>query len=179
MKANILDQKSNLQSIPQGETHMLNRKMLAATIFAAFVIPAIAADAPKRALDLGQAIELINQTYPGRAIAAQADPTGGDGAHYHVDMLLSNGRVAKFDVDARSHRIYNRVPPESGTDVPVSLGDAVKKVQSQTKGRVVSAEFDPDPRAHYHMNVRGPKGQLSRLDFDLETGKIARHLPRS
>ncbi len=158
---------------------MLNRKMLAATVLAAFVIPAIAADAPRRPLDMGQAIDLINQTYPGRAIAAQADPTGGDGVHYHVDALLSNGRVAKFDVDARSHRIYNHLPPESGPDVPLSLADAVKKVQSQTRGRVLSAEYDPDPRPHYHMSVRGPKGELSRLDLDLETGKAARHVPRS
>lgn len=158
---------------------MLNRKMLAAAVFAALVMPAVAADAPKRPLDLGQAIELINKTYPGRAIAAQSDPTGGEGIHHHVDVLLANGRVAKFDVDARSHRIYNRLPPESGPDTPVSLADAVKKVQSQTKGRVVSAEYDPDPRPHYHMNVRGPKGEVSHLDMDLETGKTARHVPRT
>jgi uncharacterized membrane protein YkoI len=165
-------------SHPQ-ETTMSPRLMIPALALVAGISTAFAADPPKRSLDLAQAIELIAKTYPGRVIAAQADPTGGDALHYHVDVLLANGRVAKFDVDARTQRIYNRMPPEESPETTLTLADAVKKVQSQTRGRVLSAEYDPDPRPHYHMNVRGPKGQLTRLDLDIATGKAAPHRPRT
>ena len=39
-------------------------------------------------LDLRGAIELVSNTYPGRVVAAQADTTGGEGLHFHVDTLL-------------------------------------------------------------------------------------------
>jgi uncharacterized membrane protein YkoI len=139
----------------------------------------LAADAAKAPLDLTGAIELVSSTYPGRTVAAQADPTGGEGMHYHVDTLLPNGRLARFDVDARTHRIYNRLPAEEAPADALSLKDAVKTVQKQTRGRVLSAEYDPDPQPHYHMNVRLPGGQLTRMDLDLANGKAVKHAPRS
>lgn len=155
---------------------MTTRNLIAAAAFAALAtVPALAA-AP---LDLRGAVELVSSTYPGRVVAAQADPTGGEGLHFHVDTLLPNGRIARFDVDARTHRIFNRLPAEEAPEGGLPLADAVKKVQSQTKGRVMAAEFDPDPQPHYHMSVRLPGGQFTRLDLDLATGKAVKHMPRS
>lgn len=159
---------------------MSQRTLVAAALVAAFTtLPALATEARKPPLDLAQAIELVSQTYPGRVIAAQADPVGGDAMHYHVDLLLPNERVARFDVDARTHRIFNRLPPEETPQGTLSLVEAVKKVQSETRGRVISAEYDPSPVPHYHMNVRGRRGQLTRLDLDIETGTAALHKPRT
>ena len=91
-----------------------NRTMTAAAVVALFAAaPAFAADAAKQQpLDIAQAMEPVAKTYPGRVIAGQTDPTGGSNIHHHVDVLLANNRVVKFDVDARSQRIYNRLPPE-------------------------------------------------------------------
>lgn len=138
-----------------------------------------AADVPSHTMSLTEAIDLIGATYPGRTIAAQADPTGGEGMHYHVDQLLPHGVVAKFDVDAHTRRIYNRLPAEEVPPGTMNFADAVKKVQAETKGRVLSVEFDPDPKPHYHVNVRTPQGHFTRLDLDLETGKAAPHRPRT
>jgi uncharacterized membrane protein YkoI len=159
---------------------MTTRNLIAAAVFAAFAtVPAIAADAAKAPLDLRGAVELVSGTYPGRVVAAQADPTGGERLHFHVDTLLPHGQIARFDVDARTHRIFNRLPAEEAPEGALTLGEAVKKVQNQTRGRVMAAEFDPDPQPHYHMSVRLPGGQFTRLDLDLASGKAVRHAPRS
>lgn len=158
---------------------MTTRKLIAAAVFAAFAtVPAIAADAPAP-LDLRGAVELISSTYPGRVVAAQADPTGGEGLHFHIDTLLPHGRIARFDVDARTRRIFNRLPAEEASEGALPLAEAVRKVQHQTRGRVMAAEFDPDPQPHYHMSVRLPGGQFTRMDLDLSTGKAGKHTPRS
>lgn len=158
---------------------MTNRTLIAAAFFAALAtVPAVAAEAAAP-LDLRGAIELVSTTYPGRVVAAQADTTGGEGLHFHVDTLLPHGRIARFDVDARTHRIFNRLPAEEAPESALPLADAVRKVQHQTKGRVMAAEFDPDPQPHYHMSVRLPGGQVTRLDLDLATGKAVKHTPRS
>jgi len=129
-------------------------------------------------LDLQGAADLVAGTYPGRVVAAQADPTGGEGLHFHVDTLLPHGRVARFDVDAGTHRIYNRLPAEEAPEGVLSLNEAVKKVQQEIPGDVVAAEFDPDPQPHYHLSVRLPGGHFTRLDLDLATGKAVKHAPR-
>ena len=153
----------------------------AAAMVALFAtLPAMAAGpANPRPLDLVQAMELVGSTYPGRVIAAQADPIGGDRSHHHVDMLLANGRVAKFDVDAVTRRIYNRLPPEEAPASPVSIGEAAKKAEARTGGRVVSAEYDPDPAPHYHVAVRLPKGKVARIDVDAASGAARTHAPRT
>ena len=157
----------------------LLKATLALAVTGALAGSAIAADAAKAgSLDLAQAMDLIAKTYPGHVIAGQTDLAGGDRVHHHVDMLLANGRVAKFDVDARTQRIYNRLPPEEGPTAAVSLEDAVRKVQ-KSQGRVLSAEFDPDPAPHYHMTVRTTKGALTRLDVDPSTGVAKPHKPRT
>lgn len=162
---------------------MSTRTLIAAAALAAstsVLAVAVAADAvPKGPLDLQGAVELIGATYPGRTVAAQADQTGGERLHYHVDVLLPNGRLARFDVDANTRRIYNRLPAEEAPDTALPLADAVKKIQAVTNGRVLAAEYDPDPKPHYHMSVRLPGGQLTRLDLDLASGQAAAHLPRS
>jgi hypothetical protein len=131
-----------------------------------------------RPLDLQGAVDLVASTYPGRIVAAQADLTGGEGLHFHVDTLLPHGRIARFDVDADTHRIFNRLPAEVAPEGALSLNDAVKKVQQEIRGDVVAAEFDPDPRPHYHLSVRLPGGHFTRLDLDLATGKAVKHTPR-
>jgi hypothetical protein len=147
---------------------------LAAAFSAAVTLPALAAP-----LDLQGAVDLVAGTYPGRVVAAQADPTGGEGLHFHVDTLLPHGRVARFDVDAGTHRIYNRLPAEEAPEGVLSLNEAVKKVRDEIRGDVVAAEFDPDPQPHYHVSVRLPGGHFTRLDLDLATGKAVKHMPRS
>lgn len=156
------------------------RNTLAAAVFATLAAaPVLAAEAAgQKPLDLAQAMDLVAKTYPGRVIAGQTDPTGGSRAHHHVDVLLVNGRVVKFDVDARTQRIYNRLPPEEAPAMTVSLEDAVRAVQKKT-GRVLAAEYDPDPSPHYHMTVRTPKGELTRLDVDVDSGVAKPHRPRS
>jgi uncharacterized membrane protein YkoI len=155
------------------------RSVLAFSVAALFTAGALAANTPKSPpLDLAQAMELIAKTYPGRVISGQTDASGGDSTHHHVDVLLANGRVAKFDVDARTQRIYNRLPPEEGPAAVVTLEQAVRKVQKD-RGRVLSAEFDPDPAPHYHMTVRTPKGELTRLDVDVATGEAKPHRRRT
>jgi len=157
-----------------------NRTAIAAAAMALATLPTFSANpANSRPLDLAQAMELVANTYPGRVIAGQADPVGGDRSHHHVDVLLTSGRVAKFDVDAVTHRIYNRLPPEDAPASAVSIGDAIKKVEAQTKGRVVSAEFDSDPAPHYHVAVRLAKGKVARMDVDATTGIARTHAPRT
>ena len=153
------------------------RSTLALAVAAMFAAPLMAADAAKP-LNLAQAMDLIAKTYPGRVISGQTDAAGGDRAHHHVDILLANGRVAKFDVDAKTQRIYNRLPPEEGSAAGISLEDAVRRVQKD-RGPVLAAEFDPDPAPHYHMTVRTKNGQLTRLDVDVATGKATSHKPRT
>ena len=63
-------------------------------------------------LALPEAVALVGSTYPGRVISAQVDNTQGDALHYHVDFALDNGHVAKFDVNARTKVIANRMPAE-------------------------------------------------------------------
>jgi hypothetical protein len=58
-------------------------------------------------LDLQGAVGLISRTYPGRVVAAQADPQA---PHYHVDLLLPHGSVVRFDVDRDTHGIDNHRP---------------------------------------------------------------------
>jgi uncharacterized membrane protein YkoI len=154
------------------------RSTLALAVAALLAAPAIAAEAKARPLDLAQAMDLVAKTYPGRVISGQTDASGGDRMHHHVDILLTNGRVAKFDVDAASQRIYNRLPAEDGPAAGITLEQAVLKVQKD-RGRVLSAEFDPDPAPHYHMTVRTKKGELTRLDVDVGTGEAKAHTPRT
>jgi len=61
-------------------------------------------------LDLQGAVGLVSRTYPGRVVAAHADPAA---PHYHVDLLLPHGSVVRFDVDRDTHRIDNHLPDES------------------------------------------------------------------
>jgi len=135
--------------------------------------------APRGALDLPAAIEIVTQAYPGRVIAAQVDPSGGDSRHFHVDVLLPNGKVAKLDVDARSRRIASRLPPDDSAPDTLSLAEAVKIAQKTSRGHVVSAEYDPDPKPHYHMNVSLPGGVIARYDLDIATGKLEPRRARS
>ena len=159
--------------------NVLLRSTLALAIAGTFAGTALAAGAPKtQPLDLAEAMQLIARSYPGRVISGQTDAAGGDRTHHHVDILLSNGRVAKFDVDAVTRRIYNRLPAEETPAGAVSLEEAVRKVQ-KANGRVLSAEFDPDPAPHYHMTVRTSKGALTRLDVDPATGATTPHKPRT
>lgn len=67
-------------------------------------------DASRAPLDLDGAAALIARTYPGRVVAAQADPAA---PHYHVDLRLPHGNVVRFDVDRETHRIDNH-QPENG-----------------------------------------------------------------
>lgn len=159
---------------------MTSRPILAALAGAILVsLPALAAEAPARPLDLAASVEMITKTYPGRVVAAQADASGGDALHYHVDVLLPNDRLARFDVNASTGRIYNRLPPESLAEGTIGLQDAVKAVEAKTRGRAVAAEFDPDPAPHFHVNVRLPGGKLARFDLDTATRAIAPHQPRA
>lgn len=64
----------------------------------------------KPPLDLQGAVGLVAGTYPGRVVAAHADPAA---PHYHVDLLLPHGNVVRFDVDRDTHRIDNHRPDES------------------------------------------------------------------
>ena len=156
----------------------LLRGTLAIAVFAALAsAPALAADKAAKPIDLAQAMELVATTYPGRVIAGQTDAAAGDRLHHHVDVLLVNGNVAKFDVDAVTQRIYNRQPAEAPPPA-VSLEQAVRKVQA-SKGKVLAAEFDPSPAPHYHMTVRSRVGKVSRLDVDMKTGEIKPHAPRT
>jgi hypothetical protein len=67
-------------------------------------------DAAKSQLDLQGAVDLISSTYPGRVVAAQADPSA---PHYHVDLRLPQGSIVRFDVDRDTHRIDNHQPDNS------------------------------------------------------------------
>ena len=154
----------------------VTRSILVLSLAALLSAPALGAQGTAKPLDLAGAMELIARTYPGRVISGQTDAAGGDRLHHHVDVLLANGRVAKFDVDAATQRIYNRLPPEEGATPGLSLEQAVRKMQ-QAKGPVVSAEYDPDPAPHYHMTVRSTKG-LARIDVDPATGQATPHKPR-
>jgi hypothetical protein len=58
-------------------------------------------------LDLQGAADLVARTYPGRVVAAQADPAA---PHYHVDLRLPHGTVVRFDVHRETHRIDNHQP---------------------------------------------------------------------
>jgi uncharacterized membrane protein YkoI len=162
----------------------MNTRKLAATVAAVLglgaALPALATERVLvRPLTLAESVALVARTYPGRVVAAQADATGGDRFHHHVDLMLPNGRVAKFDVDPRTQRIANRLSPEEAPAELLPLADAMKKVQAQTAGRVLAAEYDPDPQPHYHFTVRGRRGEVTRLDFDPATGQSAPHVPRS
>jgi uncharacterized membrane protein YkoI len=139
---------------------------------------ALCAALPAAALDLPGAVELVARTYPGRVVAAQVDASGGESLHYHVDMVLPNSRVAHFDVDGASGRIFNRLPAEEAPQAIPTLQDAMKKVQASTQGRAVAAEFDPDPSPHYHVNVRLAGGKLARYDIDASTQAVSPHAPR-
>jgi uncharacterized membrane protein YkoI len=165
----------------QEEEMRSNRNAVAASVIAAFfALPAMATQVEaKRPMDLAQAIDLVAKTYPGRVVAGQADAIGGDRMHFHVDIVLVNGNIAKFDVDGVTQRIYNRLPPEDSAAAGLSLGEAIRKVQGKTGGRVVSAEYDPDPAPHYHVAVRTPQGKLARLDVDAATGESRTHKPRT
>lgn len=155
------------------------RNKIALSFVAAWLAAAACtAEAKDRPLDLAQAMDLIAKTYPGRVISGQTDASGGDRLHHHVDILLTNGRVAKFDIDATSQRIYNRLPPEDAPAAAITMEQAVRKVQKD-RGTVLAAEFDPDPAPHYHMTVREKKGVVSRLDVDVATGEAKPHRPRT
>ncbi|HEX5129784.1 MAG TPA: PepSY domain-containing protein [Usitatibacter sp.] len=144
---------------------------------ASFAAPAaLAADAGKP-ITLVEAMDLVANTFPGQVIAGQTDTVGGDRMHHHVDFMLPNGSVARFDVDAADQRIFNRQPPEP-SPASVSIEQAVRKVE-QSKGRVVAVEFDPSPTPHYHMTVLARGGKASRLDVDVHTGEIKPHAPRT
>jgi hypothetical protein len=138
-------------------------------------LPAIASERP---LDLTGAVDLIARSFPGRIVAAQVDANGGEALHYHVDMLLPGSRLARFDVDGVTGRIFNRLPPEELPAGTASLQAAVKKVESTTQGRAVAAEFDPDPSPHYHVNVRLPGGKLARYDVSTATEAVIPHASR-
>ena len=122
--------------------------------------------------DLPAAVALVEQTFPGRVVAAQSDATGGDALHHHVDLLLPHGAVAQFEVEAGSGRILSRASSEAGSAATLALADAVGKVKQETQGDVVAAEFSPDPTPHYKVNVRTTRGELKRLAVDLETGAL-------
>ena len=156
----------------------LRNTLTALAVAGAFAGSVVADAARAKPLDLAQAMDLVAKTYPGRVISGQTDVAGGDRTHHHVDILLTSGRVAKFDVDAKTQRIYNRLPPEEAPAAAVSLEEAVRKVQ-KSRGSVLSAEFDPDPAPHYHMTVRTAKGALTRLDVDPATGLAKPHKPRT
>lgn len=142
---------------------------------AAFAMPAAAAPVRARPpLDLAQAIEFVARDYPGQAIAAQVDPVAGDSVHYHVDVLFPTGKMARLDVDSRTRLIVSRMPPEDPVGAP-PLVDAVRAVEARSRGRVVFAEIDLDPRPHYHMNVRFRSGKTARYDFEFETRKVLLH----
>ena len=155
----------------------VRRSIVVIATVAAFAAPVALAAESVKPLTLVEAMELVAKSYPGQVIAGQTDPVGGDRMHHHVDYMLPNGNVARFDIDAGNHRIYNRLPAEP-SPASVSMEQAVRKVEG-TKGQVVSVEFDPSPQPHYHMTVRSRLGKVSRLDVDVNTGEIKKHAPRT
>lgn len=164
---------------------MLQKSVLRAAFAAATAatLPAFAGEVPApanaaRPLDLPGAVDLVGRTYPGRVIAAQADASGGESLHYHVDLLLPNSRVARLDVDSATGRIFNRIAPEEMPAAAPAMQDVLRHVEATTKGRVVSAEFDPDPTPHFHVNLRMPGGKLARYDVDAATQAISPHARR-
>jgi hypothetical protein len=66
------------------------------------------------------------------------------------------------------------MPPEDPAGAP-PLVDAVRAVEAMSRGRVVFAEIDLEPRPHYHMNVRLRSGKRARYDFEFETRKVVLH----
>ena len=145
-------------------------KTLAATALLALAWPAAGAGPSPMALD--QAVDLIGRTFPGTVIAAQVDSTGGDALHHHVDMMFPHGEVGRFDVDARSGQISMRPVP---ADVPArasGIAEALRHAEARTGGKVMSAEYFPDPRPRYKLNVRTPQGSLVRLDLEAESGRL-------
>jgi hypothetical protein len=153
------------------------RYVLGVAVVTAFAAPGVLAAETAKPIAIVEAMELVANSFPGQVIAGQTDTVGGERLHHHVDFMLPNGSVARFDVDAANQRIYNRQPPEP-SPASVSMQQAVRKVQ-QSRGQVVAVEFDPSPTPHYHMTVRSRLGKLSRLDVDVHTGDIKPHMPRS
>ena len=139
--------------------------------------PAIAAE-PK-GVDLASAIEEVTATYRGSVVSAQTDPIGGDTMHYHVDLLLPDGSLAKFEFDPKTQRVSKRMDAQMEAAPGAGLADAMKKVQAQTKGTVVSAEFHAKPKPHYHMNIAMTGNGFARVNYDIESGKIERRKPHS
>jgi uncharacterized membrane protein YkoI len=163
------------------EDKMQHTPLAALAIAAAFATTSAFAAGPhaiRGLLDLPGAVDTVIQAYPGRVIAAQLDASGGESTHYHVDVLLPNGKVAKLDVDARTRQIVSRMPPEENAAETLPLAEAIKLAQASSRGKVISAEYDPDPVPHYHMNVRLPRGAVARFDLDISTGKLERHRVR-
>lgn len=153
------------------------RYVAALATVAAFTSPGLLAAEAAKPITLVEAMELVANSFPGQVIAGQTDTVGGDRMHHHVDFMLPNGSVARFDVDAADQRIFNRQPPEP-SPASVSIEQAVRKVE-QSKGRVVAVEFDPSPKPHYHMTVRSRVGKVSRIDVDVHTGELKPHAPRT
>ena len=153
------------------------RYIVAIATITAFAAPGVLAADAAKPITLVEAMELVANSFPGQVIAGQTDTVGGDRTHHHVDFMLPNGSVARFDVDAATQRIFNRQPPEP-SPASVSIEQAVRNVE-RSEGRVVAVEFDPSPTPHYHMTVRSRLGKLSRFDVDVHNGEIKQHLPRT
>ena len=134
------------------------------------------ARAPEQ-LTLTDAVTLVASRYPGRVVSAQVDPVQGDARHVHVDVLLPNEKTLMVEVSTATGAIRNRIAPEPGPD-SLTLVHALQYVQSRTPGRVVAVEYDKEPLPHYHVNVLRPNGEIVRLDYDLATRKLTRHVPR-
>jgi uncharacterized membrane protein YkoI len=62
-------------------------------------------DLPGGALTLPEVIALVAAQVPGEVTSAVLDATGGMPAHYHVDVRLASGKVARLRVDARTRAI--------------------------------------------------------------------------
>lgn len=69
---------------------------------------ASAAEVQQGALTISEVLDRVSQQFPGDVTRIELDDSDAVQQHYHVDVRLSNGRLARLRVDSGSGKISGR-----------------------------------------------------------------------
>lgn len=151
----------------------MNFRALAAGALAMALVPAVVS--AQRPMSLAEAVEYLKSQIPGDVVAAELDASGDRSAHFHMDVRLPHGRLARFEVDPVTGRIASRAPAAEPARGALSVVDVLAAVGRQVPGDVTRVELDDSDvlHQHYHVDVRLVGGRMARLKVDAVTGRIA------
>lgn len=126
-------------------------------------------------LPVARVLRQLLARYPGHVLELELKPGAGNRLIYEIQLILLDGRLREFVIDAHSGEMINGEGHRREVLSRLrALPDILDRLPARYRGQLqeVELEYDQEGRYFYEIEVRLNDGRIIELDVDAISGDI-------